>query len=278
MYRIFSCRLRALFLAVPFSLALANPAAAQPSGDVPPSTLTLDRMDAATRIGIQVGFDKIDGFSLDDLSVMRFEPYGQYVLPGKDIGIYGHIPIAHAFGPDATGVGNLGLGAFFLPSRNSALILRAGLILPTASDTPERGQTNVLSAYERMTDFMMVAPKYTMLRLSASTVQEAEYVFFRADLGLDLALDKPSGGAGVFLRANLAAGVRTPLVDISLELVNIGDLDGGGDLSQRFMHTLAGGFRTRGQNQACAGMVFPLDKGPRGEIWIVTFGYQYAMN
>jgi hypothetical protein len=272
-------RLAPIALVFPIVLALAGPSLAQPSADVPPSTLTLDRMDAATRLGIQVGFDKLNHVNLSDGFVMRFEPYGQYVFPNHGVGIYGHLPIAHVFdfnGSDVTGVGNLDVGAFFLPLHNSALILRAGVALASASTAMNETFANIASTYERMTDFLLIAPNYTTLRFSASTVQESEVAFFRGDFGFDLAIDKPSNGRGVFVRGNLAAGVRLPAVDLAAELVNIGYLDGSGDISKRFMHTLAGGFRTRGPHQFYAGMVFPLDQAARGEIWIVSLGYQFA--
>jgi hypothetical protein len=272
-------RLTLVAFVTPIVLALAGPSAAQPSDDSPPSTLTLDRMDAATRLGIQVGFDKINDLKLSDGFVMRFEPYGQYVFPNHSVGVYGTLPIAHLFdsnSDDVTGVGNLDLGAFFLPLHNSELILRVGLALPSASTGSKEVFTNYLSGFERMTDFLLIGANYTTLRLSASTVQESGIVFLRGDFGFDLAVDKPSNGRGVFVRGNLAGGVRLPDIDLAAELVNIGYLDGSGDISKRFMHTLSGSFRTRGPHQFYAGMVFPLDKGPRGEIWIVSLGYQFA--
>jgi hypothetical protein len=262
-------------------LALASPVAAQTSGDPPPSTLTLDRMDSASRAGIQVGFDKLDRVKLSDGFVMRFEPYGQYVLPNRAIGIYGMISMAHVFnlnGADATGTGNFELGGFFLPLHDSRLMIRAGLDLPTASDSSRELTANFYGVYERMTDFMLIAPNTTTLRLSVSTLQESGIAFFRGDLGLDLAIDKPSRNDAVYMHANLAAGVRLPGVDLSAELVNVADLQESGDVTDKFVHTLALGLRTRGSHQFCAGMVFPLDDSIRGEIWIFSLGYQYAVN
>lgn len=271
---------RACFLLLPFSLVLSLPAAAQSGDDVPPGTLTLDRMDSATRVGIQVGFDKIDQMDLADGFVMRFEPHGQYVLPGRGIGMYAQLPIAHGFafdGPDATGMGNIEAGAFFLPFHDSTLVLRTGLAFGSASSSGDEAVVNLLSAFERLTDLMLVAPEYTTLRLSGSTVQQSGMAFLRIDLGLDVALDKPTAGDSSFLRANIAGGLRTPTVDLSAELVTIGDLDPDGSLSRKFMHTLAAGLRTRGPHQFYAGMVFPLDDDARGEVWIVSLGYQHTM-
>jgi hypothetical protein len=262
------------------ALLAAGPASADPSDD-PPSTLTLDRMDSASRIGIQVGFDKLDRVALSDGFVMRFNPYGQYVLPSRSGGFYAQLPIAHVFnsqGPDATGVGNLDVGAFVLPFNTSQLILRGGLALPTASESGNGLSANYISAYERLTDFVLIAPKFTLLRLSASTVQQSGMAFLRIDGGLDLAIDKPSGGNSVFVRGSIAGGVRADAVDLSLELANMGTLDGHGDVTQRFIHSLAFGFRTRGSGQFYGGMVFPLDEGIRGEVWIVTLGFQQTVN
>lgn len=263
-----------------FTWLTVVPALAHAS-DEPPSTLTLDRMDSATRVGVQIGFDKLDSASLSDVFVMRFNPYGQYVLPNHMVGIYGQLPVAHVFnfnGADATGMGNLDLGAFLLPFHTSELILRAGVALGTATDSRDGRIANYDSAFERLTDFMLVAPNYTTLRLSASTVQQSGMAFLRIDGGLELALDKPSTGNSTFVRGNIAGGLRTAAVDLSVELVTTGTLDGNGDVSSRFVHTLSAGFRSQGPDQVYGGFVLPLDEGIRGEIWIITFGYQHVMN
>ena len=74
-------------------------------------------------------------------------------------------------------------------------------------------------------------------------------------------------------------GVRAGGVDLSAELVNIGALDGSvpGGVAGRFMHTAGLGLRTQGTNQFHLGTVFPLDAGARGQIWILSAGYQRAM-
>jgi hypothetical protein len=67
-------------------------------------------------------------------------------------------------------------------------------------------------------------------------------------------------------------------VDLTAELVSIGVLDGdGGSISNRFLHTLAFSLRTRGPSQFYVGSVFPLDEEVRGEVWIVSLGFQQVM-
>jgi hypothetical protein len=258
-------------------LVWVGSAAAQ-AGDDPPGTLTLDRMDSASRLGIQVGFDTIDDA---DGSIMRFNPYGQFLFPNRLVGVYGQLPISHLFyseGADTTAMGNFDAGAFFLPLRDSSLILRVGLALPTASDSFRDYAVNAISSLERISDFALVLPECTYLRLSGSTVQQSGMAFLRLDLGLDLAIDKPRGADASFLRANLAGGLRLGTVDMSLELASTGNLDSRGSASERFLHTLALAFRTQGPDQFYGGMVLPLDEDLRGEIWIFSVGYQHRID
>jgi len=269
----------------------ASKAAAEPvsrlSDDPPPSTFTLDRMDQASRLGIQVGFDKLDDIDLSDSFFMRYELYGQYVFPNTGGGVYVQAPFAHWFNfmsrdsNDHTSMGNIDIGGFLLPTHNSDLILRLGLALPTASDDANRVATDGTVAFERLTDLFLAAHDYTLLRLSASTVQEVGALFFRGDLGFDFTVDKPSNGQpSVLLRANVAGGARLDPVDLTVELVNLCAMNGEkvSGIENRFVHTAAAGFNTRGTDQFRLGMVFPLDEELRGEIWIFSLGYQHVTN
>jgi hypothetical protein len=256
--------------------------------DIVPGFMTLDRVDAHTRLGLQVAFVKPDAVNLSDGFFMRFNPYAQVLFPGKVAGIYGQLPISHAFAfnaSDSTGYGNLETGAFFLPLRSNDLILRAGLAVATASDENSFGGVlaNAETLYERLTDYVLLVPHYTTARVSASTVHQVDQVFIRADGGFDLVIDHSStNGANpptVFFRANVAAGIRLPGVDLLGELVNLAAVNGNADgITDRFVHTAAIGVRTVGENQLHLGMVFPLDQASRGDFWIVSFGYQRAMN
>jgi len=252
--------------------------------DAGPSTLTLDRMDSSERAGIQVGFDKWHDYEYGDSALaMRFELYGQYVLPRHNFGLYGGLALAHLFPndpvPSGTGFSNLDVGAFFMPDHTSDLIFRVGMILPTASDSVGGFAANSAVAFERLTDFLLQYPHVTALRLAVSTVQQSGLAFFRGDLGFDLVLDRgrsPYTGTDAFVRLNLAAGVRLPVLDLAVELVNFGALDGNGTFDDRFLHTITVGFSTRGVDQFRLGLVFPLDDYLRDELWILSLGYQHA--
>lgn len=248
----------------------------QTPAEPPPSTLTLDRMDSATRAGVQVGMisvDRIDGW------FMRSGIHGQYVGRDKRSGVYGQFPIAHFFnhaGPDTTALGAVEVGGFALPRLNSQLVLRFGVAVSTGYDGAGAAGAHLFSATERLTDFLLTAPGYTTLRLSMSTVQQHGAVFFRGDFGLDIVVAGPSAASSLHMRANAAVGLRTAPCDLTIELVNFGATDSGAGTSNSMFHTLTFGMRTRGTHQAHAGLVFPLDASLRGDVWILSLGYHYA--
>jgi hypothetical protein len=257
-----------------------------PPNDPPPSTLTLDRMDDATRLGVQLGLHKLDGVDLGDGMGARLELYGQWLLSGG-LGVYGHLPFTRLLvfsdgaplGDDSDFVGSGGLegGAFFRIGGYSHAVLRAGLVLPTAVNGFVGPLANTSVALERLTDLVNLAPNTTALRLSASWLNTQGLFFVRGDLGLDLAMSNATD-EDVLLRVNLAAGLQLPGADLSLESVNLGILDGDSldGFQQRFLHTVAAAARTRGKHQLYGGMVFPLDEAPRGDVWILAVGYQNA--
>jgi hypothetical protein len=250
-----------------------------------PAFVTLDRVDASSRAGVQAGWHKIDDVSLSDAFVVRLEPFGQYLLPNRAGGFYGRVPIAHrfAFGADdGTGLGNLELGGFFLPNRTSEWVVRAGIAAGTASNGVDAALANFDSRFERLTDFVLIGPHYTSLRLSGSTVRRWDAIFLRADLGLDAVLDKAStvmGATSVFGRANVAGCVRASGVDFTAELVNLVAFNGTAvpsGLTNHLLHTLAFSVRTPGEDQFHFGVVFPLDQELRGDAWVISLGYQRA--
>jgi hypothetical protein len=249
-----------------------------------PAFMTLDRIDANTRVAIQAGWQTIDNVSVGDASLVRLEPFGHFVFPNRAGGLYGRVPFVHRFASgadDATAMGNLELGGFFLPTRNSEWIVRAGIAAGTASESLPRAAANFDSRFERLTDYVLVLPRATTLRLSGSTIQQWDKIFLRADLGLDTVLDKPSVPANltsVFGRGNVAVGLRATGVDFTLELANLAAFNGDtpSGLTGRLLHTAALSVRTPGVDQFHFGMVFPLDNAARGEVWILSLGYQRA--
>ena len=274
---VFPLALVAVGAALAAWLGVSRAALAQ--DDFAPSTLTLDRMDATHRVGIQLGFNKIPAISVGDGFALRGELYGQFLLPGRALGFYGQMPLARTFLseglPDETGIGNVEAGTFYLPTGTARLVLRGGVTFGTGSELPG-ASASFATMFERLTDRIGAMPRTTALRISASTVREISILFVRADLGFDVAISNQSN-QDIYARANLAAGLRLPYVDLSGELVNLGILDGDFDsASDRFLHTFAVSLRTRGVNQLYLGYITPLDANLRGEIWTIALGYQRA--
>jgi hypothetical protein len=237
-------------------------------------------MDGTNRIGLQGGVSKIAGIGFTDGVGLRIEPHAQFLLPGKTVGLYGHMPITRMIvsdATDATGLGNPELGVFYLLGGSTSLIFRGGLTFGVASDSPLGELANATTIYERLTDVINVSPKATAARLSVSTMRSFTALFFRADLGLDVAISNKSE-QDVFMHGNLALGVRVPYVDLSIESVNVGTLDGDyPSISDRFVHTAGFGLATRGANQLHLGWITPLDSAVRGEAWVAAIGYQRAL-
>lgn len=277
-----------LTAALTLGLVAASSAYAQ-DATATPGTITLDRMDGSTRVSAQVGFDKIDRVKLSDGFAMRYELFADFVLPNRLVGLFSQVAVAHLFdfssrpnSSDYTALSNWEIGAYFMPFHTSDLILRASIALPTASESFGRVETNYLVLFEGLTDFVLAVPNYTTLRLSASTVRQNQIGFFRADLGFDAVVDRPSTPGDqprVFFRANVAGGIHLGTVDLTAELVNLAAVDGTvrGGITERFVHTAAVGFSTLGPDQFRAGTVFPLDESTRGDVWIFAVGYQHLM-
>ncbi len=250
-----------------------------------PAFMTLDRIDANTRVGIQLGWQTIDDVSVGDASLVRLEPFGHFVFPNRAGGLYGRVPFVHRFASNADDAhrhGQPGAGRL-LPSHPQVRMDRAGGDRG-GNRVRERPQSDRQPGQPvRTADRLRSGPSpaTTTLRLSGSTIQQWDKIFLRADVGIDAVLDKPSvpaNATSVFGRGNVAVGLRAPGVDFTLELVNLalfnGDTPSG--LTGHLLHTAAISVRTPGVDQFHFGMVFPLDNAARGEVWILSLGYQRA--
>jgi hypothetical protein len=248
-----------------------------------PSFMTLDRQDAASRFGLQLGMALPDADESRKQLGLRTELHGQLFFPGGQRGIYGQLPLGHWIVEDIDDElmvpQNLEVGAYqVVDAGTGELVLRLGLSLPTAGDEIGELLTNALSAGERLTDAASgIRPDSTWLRLSLSPLAASGALLFRADLGADVLIksaDDP--GSRVVGRLNGALGILFGSAALSIELVNAGRPFTDGDVSDRFVHTLGLGVTTLGPTQLHFGLVLPLDDAARGELWILSFGIKHA--
>ena len=267
--------LRTLGITVAMLVALAATAHAQRSPDM----ATLDRGDGITKVGIDLGLTVLEHPPYD--MALRFEPYGQYVT-ASGFGFYGALPISMSFGGDdnppplpqnATALGNLDLGLLYVMATDPSwsLVFRGGLALPTASDGLDESATNAYAVFPRMTDVALTNANAWYVRLGFSPLVHANKLFLRADLGFDLGIDDDD--ADELIRLNAGGGVDLDVVAISLELVNIANLD-----ADDWSHSVAVTLRFMGKSlQPFIAAGTPLDDGLRDAVDVfVSGGLQVA--
>jgi hypothetical protein len=267
--------LRTLGIAIALVVALAATAHAQRAPDM----ATLDRGDGITKIGIDLGLTLLEHPPYD--AALRFEPYGQYVMP-SGLGFYGAIPISMSFGGDdnpaplpqnATALGNADLGLLFVVTSNPAwsLVFRGGVALPTASDGLDESATNAYAVFPRLTDVALTNADAWYVRLGFSPLLHANKLFLRADLGFDLGIDDDD--ADELIRLNGGAGVDLGVVAVSVELVNIANLD-----ADDWSHSVAFTLRFMGESlQPFIAAGTPLDDRLRDAVDLfISGGLQVA--
>ncbi len=236
---------------------------------------TLDRMDDSSRWGVQLGLHSLD-LNIDAVA-LRSEVYGQWLVPGRGVGLYAQLPVAILMqrkANDAAALQNLEIGGFWpVRSGRRLLVFRGGASLPTAPGG--RGfAVNAGTLFERPSDMIAVAPDAGWLRGSGSVVFSPDGYAARLDLGLA----SPVVGAARSVDGRLFGYVNGGVANVydthafTLELANAGSLDGGGGWTARFIHTLALGIRTVGRTQFHFAFVVPLDQPERGDLWIITLG------
>ncbi|MCA9545206.1 MAG: hypothetical protein KC613_12470 [Myxococcales bacterium] len=191
--------------------------------------LSMDRQRGASLMGVRADlsvYDDIRGqsnnYGGNSDTYIRTEIYGQYT--GQLIGYYGHLHLAHWLpedGENQTVLSNIELGGFMTRRfTGNNVILRVGLVLPTAQDDDGTGKhALVQNAWGRLSDMTVAVPKMTALRLSASPYVRGGAVFFRADFGVDFVL--PSGAdLTIVPRGNLGVGADFDWIILTGEFVN----------------------------------------------------------
>jgi hypothetical protein len=259
-------------------LAASAPAAAQ---DEVPQLTTLDRHSDRSSLTLDFSYTFWDDIevlgSTVEIEGFAFTLHGQYlvdVASTSRAGGYVTAPLGHGstttrFGDtvidetDDTGPGNIELGAVGASGAGGGVAVgRIGVALPTASD--DGGPT--ASAFARITDAVLFPADTWTLRISGSYLFRRGVGFARLDAGIDLpfADDEEDGFAfndeDPLLRGNVAVGAVLEPAAVMVELATLattGDVD---DNDERYIHTLAVGFRwLGGPVEPMAALVIPLD-------------------
>ena len=162
------------------------------------------------------------------LSVISINLAGHFVGPAG-LGGYLAIPLTNVdvdfplLGNDSElAFGNLEIGGLWAKNFGPTdLVLHGGVALPTADDDGV-GAYQALGAIPRFGDFVQRVPDTSWLRLGASPMGRGGQFFWRADVGLDLALDDDTTAeiSPVF-HLSVGGGFDLGAAQLLLELVNV---------------------------------------------------------
>lgn len=263
-------------LALPLSLALGAVAAAGTwapalanDPDVIFDPLTMDRHRPVSTLDVDFAFVKYDEPANTDLTVIGLGLGGQYVTP-LGFGGYLSLPLSYVsienplLDDSELAIGNLELGGIYSKyfDQNAAIVLHGGLALPTASDEGVAARSQPLASSPRYGDFVSRVVDSTWLRLGVSPMGRTGRLFWRADIGIDLALEEEDNvpSFSPIFRINVGGGLDLGSAHLLFELVtNIVDDDDGVDDDQ-VGSTLALGARfPSGNLRPGIGLILPVD-------------------
>jgi hypothetical protein len=273
------------------SFALAQPAGQPMYGPPPeaaltgapdpiraPGFVTLDRGDGTSRAGGEISYlvlgDNADGTAL------RFDVHGQYVDARSGIGGYAHLPMSFLSGDSDSNFELSGaeIGGLFAKrmSPEMGIVVRGGVVLPTANEDFDSLLQNAITGYARPTDIVNATPN-TVVRLGVSPVFRSGQLFGRIDVGFDIVTDSNEGGNNTVLRIGPGIGFDAGGVAITGELVTMRGF--GGDNESDFISFGAIGARmTSGRVAPYGAIVLPLDERVRDFLnAAITLGVEAAL-
>lgn len=221
-------------------LAAASTASADTAEGPLFDSLTLDRHSPVSKVDIDFGFVFFDEPNNYDQTIMGLTFGGQFVEPNSGIGVYGALPLSYLSYEDrrlpgvvvedsALVLGNVELGGIFSKWMSSrwAMVFHAGVALPTAEDDDALAGAAPAASSPRYIDAVQRIPNSTWLRLGFSPQGRSGGVFWRGDLGVDLALDEDNSTSNLspILRIGGALGFDLGTAQIMGELgfVNVDD-------------------------------------------------------
>ena len=227
--------------------------------------LSMDRHTPTTTVGVDFGYEQWDEPPLvNDITVFSLTVGGHYMTPGG-FGGYLAVPLSYVgiesplFDDSELALGNIEAGFQYAKwfRSEAALVFHAGLALPTADDDGA-GLLQFYASAPRYGDLVQRLPDTTWLRLGLSPMGRSGKLFWRADVGLDLAIDDDNNAGDIapIFRVNIGGGYDLGGAQLLGELVtDIIDSNGGDDSSS----TLTVGARfVSGNLRPGVGLLFPL--------------------
>jgi len=246
------------------ALVLVPGTALAQSSDTTFDPLSMDRQTFRSTLNVDFGYEFWDDPpTVNDITVFGLTIAGQY-MSDTGLGGYAAIPLSYInidsllFDDAEFALGNIEAGVVYAKQvrRNTILVFHGGVALPTADDDGA-GAFQAYASVPRYGDLVQRWPNSTWLRLGFSPMGREGKLFWRADVGLDLAIDDDNGGDEIspILRLNVGGGVDLGAVSLLGELVtNVVD-SAGDDTASTF--TLGARF-VSGNLRPGIGLLFPI--------------------
>jgi len=200
--------------------------------------LTMDHHTPVSTLDLDFAYVAYDEAPGTDNTVMGLAIGGQYVSP-LGLGGYLTIPLSFLSVEDQFGItddselalGNIEIGGlwskYFDP--HAAIVLHGGIALPTAGNEG-LAAFQALASSPRYGDLVQRVPESTWFRLGLSPMGRSGLLFWRADIGLDLALDEDASDLSPVFRINVGGGVDLGSAHLLAEFVtNVVDDDRNND-------------------------------------------------
>lgn len=222
------------------ALAAPRPAAAE-GGHSIFEPLTMDHFTPVSTLHVDLSYVKYDEPDNIDTTVLGITIGGQYVTP-SGVGGYLSIPLSYLAyqvdlpaplgGDDSDfALGNVEVGGIYSKrlDRRASIVLHGGIALPTASDN-DLAVGQILASSPRYGSLVQRIPDSTWIRFGVSPMGRTGKLFWRADLGLDLALDEDNTPTySPVFRVSVGGGVDLGQAHVLAELVNVVTDDGSDD-------------------------------------------------
>ncbi len=252
------------FLIASILVGLAGPASAE-RWDPTFDPLSMDRQTPLSAFSAEFGFESWDPPANTDIDVYTINVAGQFVNR-RGMGVYFIAPLTYldlAVGPvndSDLAVGNIEAGGIFSKFFGSAaLVFHIGVALPTASDDGASA-AQAYGSFTRLSDFANHITNSTWLRAGLSPMGRAGNFLWRADIGLDLALDEDNAVEfSPIFHLNVGGGVDLGGAELLAELVNV-HTDPSDNATDDSASTLTLGARfTSGDLRPGVGILLPID-------------------
>jgi len=244
-----------------FAMFASTTAFAEPSDPVF-DPLSMDRHTPLTTLSFELGYEVWDEPANTDINVLSLNIAGHFV-GNRGVGGYFVLPLTYLdlqIGPledSAMAIGNVEVGGIYTKFfGRTALVFHGGIGLPTAQDD-DAAASQYLGTFTRLSDAPLRVIDSTWLRLGISPMGRAGSLLWRADAGLDLALDEDSSELSPIFHVNVGGGFDLGSAQLIAELVNVFTDDDAGDDDGSTI-TLGARFSS-GNLRPGIGLLFPID-------------------